>query len=166
MKNTILNKLLTLILIYTMLYTGLFILFHFIPPTIGAVDVSITPNELNPELQEIKLSPPSSRSKYYILIYQDSDEDTWLYFNTKNYIESSELLVSELVPNLKNKYVLLEGSPLKNDLSFYLKSKYPLSYMANKESKFHLFYIIPYKVFLFPTFYYSKHFVFFIDPIM
>ncbi|MEG0905050.1 MAG: hypothetical protein RSF87_02400 [Cellulosilyticaceae bacterium] len=166
MKNNIFNKLLTLILIYITLYIGLFLSLHFITPDLGTVDVTVTSNEINPELQEINISTNQVKNKYYILIYEEAEQDTWLYFNTKNYIKSSDFLVSEFIPNLKNKYILLEGDPLKSNFSFSIKSKYPLSYMANKDSKFHLFYIVSYDLFLFPTFYYSKHFVFFVDPII
>lgn len=166
MKNNFLNKLLTLILVYITVYIGLFLIFHFITPDIGTINVRVNPNQINPELQEIHISTNQIRSKYYILIYEDNAQDTWLYFNTKSFIKPSEFLLSEFAPHLKNKHIFLEGSPSKNDLNFSIKAKYPLSYMANKESKFHLFYIIPYKLFFFPTFYYSKHFIFFIDPII
>lgn len=166
MKNSIYNKLLTLILTYIILYAALFIFLHFYIPDLGDVSVTIKPTDYNSELQQVTLSTTKQFDKYYLFIYEDSSDDTWMYFNTTTHDKSSEFLIDQFIPSFKNKYVLLEGNKTKNTFSFTMKPKYPINYMSNKESKFHLFYIVPYKIFPFPTFYYSKHLIFFIEPIM
>lgn len=166
MKKSLLNTILNLIIFYIFLYVSLFIFFQFYIPDLGEVAITVVPNDYNPEVQQVNLSLNKLTDKYYLLIYEENTEDTWMYFNTKTHDKSSEFLISQFIPNPKSKYVLLEGNHLKNTFSFKMKSKYPISYMSNRESKFHLYYIVPYKLFPFPTFYYSKHFVFFVDPIM
>lgn len=166
MKNSLFNSLLSLILLYVICQLGLFLFYQFYLPELGDITITITPNNLSPEIQEVNLSLSRTFDKYYLLIYEEHTEDTWIYFNTKIHDKSSELLISEFLPHSKSKYILLEGTKLQNTFNFKMKSKYPISYMSNKDSKFHLFYIVPYKFFPFPTFYYSKHFVFFVDPII
>lgn len=166
MRKSVFNTLLNLTLLYIVCYVSLFIVFQFYIPDLGDITITVVPNDHTPEIQQINLSLNKMFDKYYLLIFEENTEDTWMYFYQKTHDKSSEFLLSQFIPNPKSKYVLLEGDNLKNTFSFKMKSKYPITYMSNKESKFHLYYIVPYKFFPFPTFYYSKHFTFFVDPIM
>lgn len=166
MKNKFIDKLFTLILLYICMYIGLFITLNLFTPDIGTLNIQVNSNEHNPELKEFNISTNQINEKYFILIYEDSSHDNWLYFNSKIHNKDSDIIISKFIPNLKNNYILLEGDKFNNEFNFSIKSKFPLTHMANKEYKFHIFFIVPYKLFLFPSFYYSKHTTFFLDPII
>lgn len=166
MQTNLLNKLFNLIIIIVFIYIIIFMSLHLLIPQLGDVTISVLPSNHHPEIQEINISTTKLVNKYYILIYEDAPEDNWLYFNNKIATRANEFFISEFVPSTKNKHILLEGNKSKNTFTFNIKSKVPISTMANKEFKFHLYYIVPYDLSIFPTFYYTKHFVFYIDPIM
>ena len=99
------------------------------------------------------------------MIYEEGDSENWLYFSSQATTMDSTIL-KQFLPSTKNNYILLEGTKAKSDFSFTLTSKYPVTYMSTKEHIFHLEYIVPFKLFLFPTFYYTKQYTFFVDPLI
>lgn len=151
------------IIILTVLYIVIFINYHIYNFDIGALDINITQDENSPETATISISPTKKHKNYYVLIYEDDTSNNWLYFSNNATGKDTHYILDELLPPHKIKYALLEGSSTKNLHSFNIKSKYPISHLANKDHVFHAYLIVPYGIFPFPKFYYIKHQIFFIN---
>lgn len=151
------------IVILTILYLILFMNYHIYTSDIGELDINITQDENFPETASITISPNKKLKNYYVLIYEDDDSNNWLYFSNNATGKDTHYILDELLPPHKIKYALLEGSSTKNMHTFNIKSKYPISHLANKDHVFHAYLIVPYSIFPFPKFYYIKHQIFFIN---
>lgn len=151
------------IVILCLLYTIIFINYHLYTSHIGTLDITITQDENMPETASITLSPTKKLKHYYILIYEDDDADSWLYFSHNATGKDTHYILDEILPPHKTKYALIEGSATKNTHTFNIKSKYPISHLANKDHVFHAYLIVPYSIFPFPKFYYIQHQIFFIN---
>lgn len=166
MKKKIISRTILVVILFCISYVGLFIVLHLITPDLGTVTIGVNPNDDNPEMLYVTLSIDKSFNQYYFLIYENNPNDNWIYFSPSIYIEDNALITKEFLPDDKNKYLLLEGDQYKNSFTFSIKSKYPISYMSSQEHTFHVYAIVPFKLFPFPTFYFNKHYVFFIDPLL
>lgn len=151
------------IILMIFIYLALFISHHFYTPNLGELTIDITQNPDYPELVNLSLSPTEKLKDYYVLIYEDDDSDSWLYFANNASGKDTHYILEELLPAHKLKYALFQGTSTKNIHSFSMKSKYPISHLANKDHVFHAYLIVPNKIFPFPKFYYIKHQIFFIN---
>ncbi|OON99890.1 MAG: hypothetical protein ATN35_10320 [Epulopiscium sp. Nele67-Bin004] len=137
---------------------------RFYLPIMPNVTIKISPVNYNAELQQISFSLDYPIDDYYFLVYEESLEQNWLYFNLETY---NNLEISRLfVPDYIEKYVLFEGDKTVSEFHFDIQSKYALSYMATKEYIFHLQLIVPYRFWFFPVFYYTTHYTFYVEPLI
>ncbi|MGL4736410.1 MAG: hypothetical protein ACRCW2_03040 [Cellulosilyticaceae bacterium] len=152
-------------LIFISIYSCIFIGFHFYIPILTNVTATSIPDPKY-GTQYVTLNIDKPDNLFYVLIYEETDDENWIYYAQKSYNDSTELILSQFLPENKTQYMLLEGSKSTTNLSFSLKPKYNLSTLANKEHIFHVIYIVPKNFYIFPTFYYTKHSIFFVDPIL
>jgi hypothetical protein len=154
-----------LILLLYSIYCIIFIIYHFLIPQTGEVSIFIQPNINNPEIQKVTITPKKASSKYYLLVYEDYERNNWIYYMHQNYNKKREEIARTFLPADNMKYLLLEGDKKTNFFSFELKRKYHSNYISPHKSVFHLIYLVPYKLFLFPEFYYCIHRTFYIDSL-
>ncbi len=128
------------------------------------IRLDASPSRLDSRI--VSISNPQRVSSYYVLIYESTPDKHWNYLNAT----SSNTLPNDVLENFlvgeQSHYLLLRGDSQRNNFTFNITAKYPLTYMSAKEYLFHVYYIIPVKFFGFPTFYYSKYYTFFVDPLI
>ncbi|OON94062.1 MAG: hypothetical protein ATN32_01600 [Candidatus Epulonipiscium fishelsonii] len=162
MVNRILN-------IAIFILISIFIYYLFIPnfiPSLGNVELEVIPTKLDSQLQIINITLTNPAEKYYLLLHEDDIDSNWIYITPTLSSREDDYIIKNFLNEEIEQYVFIEGDSSTLNYTFNIKSKYPISYIANKNYEFHLQYIVPYKFLFFPTFYYNKHFVFFVDPIM
>ncbi|MGL4799629.1 MAG: hypothetical protein ACRCWY_09595 [Cellulosilyticaceae bacterium] len=164
MKQGFFIRFIHFITLSLVIYCIYFIILHFVSLNIGdlTIDVSAIPSQ--PESHTVSITTTKASPKYYLLIYEEN-EDNWLYFNS--FTGNADSSLTDLfLPNPEPTYLFFEGNKTQSSFHFKLTSKYPLNYMASQEHIFHVDYIVPFQVFPFPPFYYSKHYTFFINPLI
>ncbi|MGL5329789.1 MAG: hypothetical protein ACRDD7_10995 [Peptostreptococcaceae bacterium] len=166
MKNNWLIKGINILCIILLIYSTLFITLHFIYPDIGELSITLSPSPSRLESRIVSIHNPKVIDSYYLLIYEAGSEENWLYFNTSSHTTLPFNILKMFAPENKSNYLLLEGNKQKNQFTFTITSKYPLTYMASKQHIFNVHYIVPFKIFPFPTFYLSKYYTFFVDPLI
>lgn len=166
MENNIFIKGINIIYFILLIYSLLFIGLHFFYPNIDELTITLSPSPTRLESRVISIMNPKVLNSYYLLIYEDSADENWLYFNSSPAYSSHPNIIKSFLPESKTHYLLLEGNKHKSNFNFTITPKYPIGYMATKEHIFHVQYIVPFRVFPFPTFYYSKHYIFFVDPLI
>lgn len=164
-KKSSLYKFTFLALIFIAIHSAIYISFHFYIPNLSNITVSSIPDPKY-GTQYVTLNIDKPEKLFYMLIYEESDDENWLYFAPKSYNDATELILNQFLPENKTQYILLEGNQNTANLNFSLKPKYNLTTLANKEHIFHVVYIVPRDFYIFPTFYYTKHSIFFVDPIL
>lgn len=164
-QKSLFYRITCLVLIMIVIYSGIFVSFHFYIPKLTDLRVTSIPDPKY-GTQYVTLNIDKPDHLFYILIYEESDDENWIYYASKSYNDSTELILSQFLPQDKTQYILLEGNQNTSNLNFSLRPKYNLSSLANKEHIFHLIYIVPKNFYIFPTFYYTKHSIFFVDPIL
>lgn len=152
--------------LFIIIYCIYFIALHFIYPDIGDISIEVNPVSSHLDSKVITITNPAVLDRYYLIIYQDNSEDDWLYFNSSNLTKPDSKVIKLFLPTTQSNYLFFEGSKSKPNLEFKLTSKYPMKYMSSKEHIFHVQYIVPFDFPPFPTFYYSKHYTFFVDPLI
>ncbi|MEG1828010.1 hypothetical protein [Niameybacter sp.] len=163
MKKNKFNFLSKLLIIITIIYVVIFIIYQFYGANIGTLNISIASDKEQVEAVQISITPTKDLRQYYLLIYEDNFSDSWLYFISNTYNKDAQHILEEILPPHTDKYVFLEGSSQKNTHTFTIKSKYPINHLTNQDHAFHAYLIVPYEIFPFPIFYYIKHQVFFIN---
>ncbi len=163
MKQKLLNpfNIGLIIIILVTIYTYLI---RFYIPELPELVINITPTNYNSEMQQIEFKVNDMANDYYILIYEENPEQNWTYFNSDNYHNSD--IASYFLPDKIDKYVLFKSNTNSNTYSFDVRPKYTINYMSNIESIFHVQLIIPYQPLFLPTFYYTTHYVFFLEPLI
>lgn len=146
-------------------YVCLFLVFHVFPIKLGEIEVSIISNIKDPEVQEVTILSTKSHARYYFLVYEEVEKNNWIYFVHPAYDKYRQTISNRFLPNPTSKYVIWEGNYESGYCTFQMKSKYPFHYIANCTNIFHVIYIVPYRLYPFPTFYFSKHATFTINPI-
>lgn len=164
MNLNYLNKYVNFIFLTILVYCLVFLGSHYITPNLGEIAISIDTNMSNPQFQNITISVEKSFSTYYILVYEPSSNAQWIYFSSSKYANDISTLIENFVDTTKNKYLVFQGNKSKHNFTFTIKSKYTSNYITNKDHLFHVYYIIPHPIFPFTSFYYSKHFYFFVNP--
>lgn len=165
MKKSKLYQLTWLGLLIILIYAIIVVCFHFYVPELPHLTVNSVP-DLKYGTQYVTLTTDKPSKLFYLLIYEEEPDEHWIYYAPKSYNDSSELILDQFLPENVTKYILLEGDQTKNSFAFSLKPKYNLTQLANKDHIFHVIYIVPYDFHILPTFYYTKHSIFFIDPIL
>lgn len=165
MKTTYFYKLTWIGLLMIIIYSCIYLSFHFYVPDLADITVTTVP-DVKYGVEHVTLTADKPDDLCYLLIYEEDEDENWIYYAPRSYNDSSQLIRNHFLPEDKSKYILLEGTSTKSSFAFSLKPKYNLTALANKEHVFHVIYIVPYKLTFFPTFYYTQHSVFFIDPIL
>lgn len=163
MKKTIVEKIINLTILLIIIYFILFISYHLITPDIGYLDLKITSSTSSPGSQIVTMTTSKVLNHYYLLVYAHSSDEHWLYSAPPHHPSNGRFIKDMFLLDDKKKYILVEGNQYKNHFTFTLTPKYPVRYMSTKEHIFHVHYIVPYQVFPFPPFYYSKHYTFFLE---
>lgn len=153
-------------LITICIYLIIFLFSHCITPNLNQVSITIENNLLNSELQDITISVDDFYANYYLIIYQNEPDEHWIYFTSSDYKDDISSLIDNFYSLTKNKFIIFQGDKIKNEFKFSIKPKYTLDYMTNTDNLFHVYYVVPYSVFPFKKFYYSKHFYFFVNPVI
>lgn len=166
MKKNWLIKGINILCVILLLYCMVFITLHFIYPDIGELSITLSPSPNRLESRIVSINNPTLIDSYYVLIYESGSEENWLYFNTSSHTSLASNILQIFAPEDKSNYLLLEGNKQKKQFTFTITSKYPLAYMARKQHIFNVHYIVPFKIFFLPTFYLSKYYTFFIDPLI
>jgi hypothetical protein len=148
-----------------LIYCLLFIVQHFIIPTIGEIDISVTANNKVLTNQDVTITPQKPPSRYYVLLYEENKKNDWIYFINQTYDKRRQTIADTFLPEDTMKYILFEGSKKNSSFTFQIQPKYPINYVVRKQSCFHVIYIIPYKIYPFPDFYYCSHSVIYIDTL-
>ncbi|OOB80111.1 MAG: hypothetical protein BEN19_00620 [Epulopiscium sp. Nuni2H_MBin003] len=163
LKNFLYNPFNLGLLIIAILTTYMFTIRFYTPP-LANVSINISSTDYNTEMQKITFTLDIPHDEYFLLIYEEGSEENWMYFTSDTY---NNLDISKIfLPTEIEKYILFEGNSKISTFSFEVKPKYSLSYMNNKEYIFHLQLIVPFKPLFLPVFYYTKHYVFSIEPII
>lgn len=158
---TILQGLLIIYLIYCLL----FVIQHFVTPSIGEVNIVVSPNSKISNLQDITVISKETPSKYYVLIYEENQKSDWIYHVHQTYEKERQIITDTFLPKDTMKYILIEGNKKKSSFTFQIQPKYPINYVARKQSCFHTIYIVPYKIYPFPEFYYCTHSILYIEAL-
>ena len=165
MRHSFISKF-TFVFIFLMLsYTLIFCALKFYIPDLGHVEIIVSPTEDNPEVCFVTLSIENPKKPYYLLVYENSKPEHWIYSSSTIYNNDLDPLIETFVPKDKSKYLIFSGDTSKKTFTFTLKSKYPINYTSNQEHIFTLYHIVPLNIFPF-TFYFHKDYVFFIDPLI
>ena len=164
LSKIISNSIYLLILIY-FIYFFLSIMHHFFIPNIGEIHIETVSNSKDPEIKEITITCSKPSSKYYVFIYEEEEKNNWIYFVHQSYDKHRQAITDNFLPKESMKYVLFEGNKKILGFTFQIKPKYPINYIAKKKSSFHALYLVPYKIYPFPEFYYCKHTTFYIDAL-
>lgn len=154
-----------ILLVTYVIYCLIFMIYHFFIPNIGEANIKTTSNPKDPEVKEIIITCTKPPSKYYIFIYEEEEKNRWIYFVHQSYDKHRQAIADKFLPKKTMKYVLVEGNKKNSTFAFQIKPKYPINYIARKRSVFHAIYLVPYKIYPFPDFYYCKHSVFYIDAL-
>ena len=172
-KNKLLNyhkslyiKLIDGLTLLLVIYILFFISLHFITPNLDGLTITVVAAECRIESKIISITNTLPTKTYYLLIYEEDDPENWLYFSSPADNTNITELTKLFLPDSKANYVLLEGSKTKTTFPITITSKYPIQSSASQSSIFHVEYIVPFKIFPFPTFYYSKHYSFFVDHLI
>ncbi|OON98300.1 MAG: hypothetical protein ATN36_00990 [Epulopiscium sp. Nele67-Bin005] len=166
MPRISLNGILGFCIALTIILNAYTIIIRFFIPTFGEAHVQISSVNLSTEQREIGIIVDNPDEEYYILVYEDDPDNNWIYFTHLYFPPAHDKIVDNFLPDDIEKYMLFGGDELTSYFSFQLRPNQPLNYMVHENYIFHLQYIVPYKFLFFPTFYYSKHSIFFIDPVM
>ncbi|WP_069999915.1 hypothetical protein [Cellulosilyticum sp. I15G10I2] len=163
--SKIIYNILQVLTITYIIYFLIFIIHHFFIPNIGELTIESLSDSKDPEIKEITVSCEKAPSKYYIFIYEEDEKNNWIYFVHQAYDKNRQAIADKFLPKKTMKYVLFEGNKKSSSFQFQIKPKYPISYIARKRSVFHAIYLVPYKIYPFPEFYYCKHSIFYIDAL-
>lgn len=163
--SKILFNITQIILFIYCIYCIIFIIYHFITPDINELFIAIKANNNNPDIQQVSITSKKPSNKYYLLIYEDSERNNWIYYMNQNYTKKREEIAYTFLPKETMKYIVLEGDKKTQTFSFDIKRKYQSNYISPHKSTFHVIYLVPYKLFLFPEFFYCKHLTFYIDSL-
>jgi len=127
---------------------------HFLIPTIGEIKITVSSNRKAPQLQDITIISLAPPPKYYVLLYEANQKSDWFYFVRQSYNVDCQKVASIFLPKVSMNYILLEGNKTNSTFTFQIQSKYPVNYVLRKQSCFNIIYIVPYKIYPFPEFYY------------
>ncbi|OOB78932.1 MAG: hypothetical protein ATN34_01600 [Epulopiscium sp. Nele67-Bin002] len=159
-KKLLYNPFNVTLLVITILTIYTFLI-RFYTPDLPNLSIDITYIDYNTELQQITFTLDTAQDEYFLLIYEEDLEEQWLYFNSSVYHNLD--IAKIFLPAEIEKFILFEGDSSTTTFSFEVKPKHAFSYMDITEYVFHVQLIIPFKFSIFPTFYYTKHYVFFLE---
>lgn len=167
MKKSIAITKITILSVLTVyiVYIILFALHHFTAPNFEEMNINVSSNVQNPKIQDVIITIPKVSNKYYIMVFEESGANCWLYCSHQEYDKHRQKIADSFLSKETNNYILIEGNKKSKVNSIQVQPKYPLNYIATKKNTFHVIYITPNRILPFSPFYYCLHNEFYINTL-